>query len=415
MLRDDIEGLVYRKIRKGRRIKNFILLLIVFTPLTAGTAFAETVSFQKEYTYQAGELDNKGSARIIAMENAKRLLFGEVEAYLESKAVIKNLQLTKNQTTALISVIVRTDVIEQKWDKNTFYVKAGVSVNPDEIVKSIAVLSRDKRNTGEIEEVRKKASGFLRKIEKLKEQHEAGPSPEMLGTKIAPIISGYNEAVKILSAIDWFENGCVLVNSGNPQKAVEAFTKAIKLNPNNEKFYVFRGNAYGEAGNNNQAVKDIAKAIKLNPKYAKAYVSRGNAYLRSGSYQQAVKDYSMAVKLSPKHEEAYCYRGVAYGALGKEQQALEDFSRAIKLNPEYEKAYFYRGLAYAESGNYHKALEDFNKAVELNPGDSEAYFNRGRVYGLLGDTYKAVEDIRKAARLGDKAAQSFLKTQKIEW
>ena len=38
--------------------------------------------------------------------------------------------------------------------------KQGVSVNPDEIVKSIAVLSRDKRNTREIEEVRKKASDF---------------------------------------------------------------------------------------------------------------------------------------------------------------------------------------------------------------------------------------------------------------
>ncbi|MEK7267608.1 MAG: hypothetical protein AABZ98_03345, partial [Nitrospirota bacterium] len=101
------------------------MLLIVFTPLTAGTAFAETVSFQKEYTYQAGELDTKDSARIIAMENVKRLLFGEVEAYLESKAVIKNLRLTKNQAMALIAVIVRTDVIEQKWDKNAFYVKAG--------------------------------------------------------------------------------------------------------------------------------------------------------------------------------------------------------------------------------------------------------------------------------------------------
>lgn len=383
-------------------------MLIVFTPLTAGIAFAETVSFQKEYTYQAGDMDSKDSARIVAMENVKRILFEEIENYLNSKAAIKNLQLTKNQTMALISVIVRTDVIEQKWDKNIFYVKAGVSVNSDEIVKSIAVLSRDKRNTGEIEEVRKKASGFLRKIEKLKEQHEAGRAD-------AKTAGQYNEAVKVLSAIDWFENGCVFVNSGNPQKAIEAFTKAIKLNPNNEKFYVFRGNAYGEAGNNSQAVKDFTKAVKLNPKYVKAYVSRGNAYLRSGSYQQAVKNYSMAVKLNPKHEEAYCYRGVAYGALGKEQQALEEFSRAIKLNAEYEKAYFYRGLAYAESGNYHKALEDFNKAVELNPGDSEAYFNRGRVYGLLGNTYKAVEDIRKAARLGDKAAQNFLKTQKIEW
>ena len=408
MLRDDIEGLVYRKIRKERLVKNFLLLLIAFTPLTAGIAFAETVSFQKEYTYKAGELDSEDSARIIAMENVKRLLFEEIEAYLESKAVIKNLQLTKNQTAALIPVIVRTDVIEQKWDNNIFYVKAGVSINPDELVKSIAVLRRDKRKIGEIEEVRRKASEFLRKIEKLKEQHAAGSAD-------AKTAGQYNEAVKILSAIDWFENGCVLVNAGNPQKAVEAFTKAIKLTPNNEKFYVFRGNAYGEAGNNNQAVKDIAKAIKLNPKYVNAYVSRGNAYVRSGSYQQAVKDYSMAVKLSPKHEEAYCYRGVAYGALGKAQLALEDFSRSIKLNPKYEKAYFYRGLAYAESESYYPALEDLNKAVELNPEDAEAYFNRGRVYGLLGDTYKAVEDIKKAAKLGDKAAQNFLKAQKIEW
>ncbi|MDP3047992.1 MAG: tetratricopeptide repeat protein [Thermodesulfovibrionales bacterium] len=408
MLRDDIKGFGYRRIRKGRLIKNFLLLLIAFTSLITSIAFAEMVSFQKEYTYQAGELDRKDSAHIIAMENVKRILFEEIENYLNSKAAIKNLQLTKNQTMALISVIVRTDVIEQKWDKNAFYVKAGVSVNPDEIVKFIAVLSRDKRNIGEIKEVRKKAVGILRRLEKLKEQQETGKAD-------AKTAGQYNEAVKVLSAIDWFENGCVFVNSGNPQKAIEAFTKAVKLNPTYEKFYVFRGNAHGELGSDKQAVKDFTKAVKLNPKYVKAYVSRGNAYARSGNYQQAVKNYSMAVKLNSKHEEAYCYRGVAYGALGKEQQALEDFSRAIKLNPEYEKAYFYRGLAYAESGNYHKALEDLNKAVELNPGDAEAYFNRGRVNGLLGDTYKAVEDIRKAAKLGDKAAQNFLKTQGIEW
>ncbi|MBA3071589.1 MAG: hypothetical protein FP829_05440, partial [Nitrospirae bacterium] len=149
----------------------YILMLIACIFLMIGIAFAETISFQKEYTYQAGELDNKGSARIIAMENVKRLLFEEIEAYLENKAAIKNLRLTKNQAMALIAVIVRTDVIEQKWDKNAFYVKAGVSVNLDETVKSIVVLNRNKGNIREIEEVRKKASGFLRKIGKLKEQH----------------------------------------------------------------------------------------------------------------------------------------------------------------------------------------------------------------------------------------------------
>lgn len=157
------------QVRLGISIKRaYILMLIACIFLMIGIAFAETVSFQKEHTYQAGDMDSKDSARIIAMGNVKRILFEEIENYLNSKAAIKNLQLTKNQTMALISVIVRTDVIEQKWDKNAFYVKAGVSVNSDETVKSIVVLNRNKGNIREIEEVRKKASGFLRKIGKIK-------------------------------------------------------------------------------------------------------------------------------------------------------------------------------------------------------------------------------------------------------
>jgi len=384
-----------------------VLLGISLIALTTEYASAGAVSFQKEYTYQAGALDNKVSSRVIAWENLKSSLFGEISSHLEGKREVEKMRLKKKHLTALIASMIRINVIEEKWDKKTYYMKAGVSFNPDDTAKSVAILSRNKRDMIETAEVRKKAAWFLARLEKLRLKHDSGGD-----NKVA---LQYKEAVRGLSAIDFFESGAALVNAGASPKAIEMFTTAIKLNPSYEKFYVFRGNAYGEIGDNQRAVKDITKALKLTPKYVNAYVSRGNAYARSKNFRQAINDYSMAIKLNPKHAEAYSYRGVAYGALAKEQQALEDFSQAIKLNPEYEKAYFYRGLAYAESKHYHKALEDFNKAIELNPAEAEAYFNRGRVYGLLGDTYKAVEDLRKAARLGDKAAQSFLKTQKIEW
>jgi|GEM_PF-978014 len=389
-------------------LRGFILPLISVALLMAGSAFAGAVSLQKEYTYQAGGPDNKVSSRIIALENLKNSLFGEISSHLEGRQEVEKLRLKKNHLTALIASMIRISVTEEKWDKKTYYMKAGVSFNPDDMVKSVGILSRNKRDMIEMAEARKKAEWFMARLEKLKQKN--GP-----GSGDGKMAGPYKEAVRGLGAIDWLENGVVLINAGNSQKAIAMFTTAIKLNPSYEVFYLFRGNAYGEAGDNQQAIKDLTKALKLNPKYPNAYVSRGNAYARLQNYQQAVKDYSMAIKLNPKHEDAYSYRGVAYGALAKEKQALEDFSRAIKINPEYEMAYFYRGLAYAESGSYHKALDDFSKALELNPRDAGAYLNRGRVHGLLGNTPKAIEDIRKAARLGDKAAQSFLKAQKIEW
>ncbi|HQQ88071.1 MAG TPA: hypothetical protein PLA72_08735 [Smithellaceae bacterium] len=60
-------------------------------------ANAETKTFIKEYTYQAGDEDSKNACRIIALREAKRLLLEELGTYLESETEVKNFQMTKNQ------------------------------------------------------------------------------------------------------------------------------------------------------------------------------------------------------------------------------------------------------------------------------------------------------------------------------
>jgi tetratricopeptide (TPR) repeat protein len=73
------------------------------------------------------------------------------------------------------------------------------------------------------------------------------------------------------SATDWLQKGVVLAMAGKNQEALEAFTKAIELNP----------------------------------KYAEAYNNRVIAYLKLGNYQQAIRDYDKAIKLDPKNAMAY--------------------------------------------------------------------------------------------------------------
>ena len=103
----------------------FIIPLIIALALFIGTpAFAETVTFTKEYTYQASEFDSKASSRILALEQVKRLILEELGTYLISETEVKNMQLTKDQITVLTAGLVQATVLDEKWDGKTYYLKA---------------------------------------------------------------------------------------------------------------------------------------------------------------------------------------------------------------------------------------------------------------------------------------------------
>jgi len=384
--------------REDYQMKQFIkflsIMVIAFLFLTTGTALAEKVTFVKEYNYNASDLDSKVSSRTIALEQVKRLLLEELGTYLISETEVKNFRLTKDQVTTYSAGVVSAEVVDEKWDGKTYYLKARVSADPTEVIKSLQNIVNDKQKSKDLEDVRKKASEFSREIERLKKELElakaSSKTPEQKAdTKTEEgkvytnqdLVKQYNQAIKGLSATDWFEKGLNLGKSGKYKEAVDAFTNAIELNP----------------------------------QYAVAYGNRGVAYGDLGNYQQAIKDYNKAIELNSKDADAYYNRGVAYSELGNHQQAINDYNKAIQLNPQYADAYINRGNAYTDLGNYQQAINDYKKAIQLNPKDAKAYFNRGLAYYNLKNKQKAIEDVKIAAKLGLKQAQDLLREEGISW
>jgi hypothetical protein len=136
--------------------------------LVANLAFAKMVTFEKEYTYQASEIDSKVSCRAIALEQVKRLLLEELGTYLESETEIKNLQFSKDQTKTLTAGVVRADIIDEKWDGKTYHLKAKIIADPIEVFKSIDALRKDRQRSKDLEETRKRAREALKEIEIVK-------------------------------------------------------------------------------------------------------------------------------------------------------------------------------------------------------------------------------------------------------
>ena len=112
--------------------------------LFASQAFAETKTFIKEYTYQAGDEDSKNSCRVIALREVKRLLLEELGTYLESVSEVKNFQLTKDQITTLTAGIVQTELIDDKWNTETmrYWLKAKIKADSGEVIKAIDIQNR---------------------------------------------------------------------------------------------------------------------------------------------------------------------------------------------------------------------------------------------------------------------------------
>ena len=303
-------------------------LTVVFATLfflfAANRAFTANVTFIKEYTYQASEIDSKVSSRTIALEQVKRLLLEELGTYLISETQVRDFRLTKDQITTLTAGIVSAEITEEKWDGKTYYLKANITADPKEVAKSVDTLRKNKEKSKELEESRKKAEEALREIERLKKELETVKADTKKQRE-------YTTAVKGLSAQDWFDKGYALGMAGNYQAALEAFGKTIELNPQYANAYYNRGVAYQSLGNIKQAIKDFDRAIELNPQDAEAYYNRGVAYDNLGNIKQAIKDYDRAIELNPQDAEAYYNRGIAYANLGNDKQAIENFKIAARL------------------------------------------------------------------------------------
>jgi tetratricopeptide (TPR) repeat protein len=342
--------------------------------IIADVAFSNVVTFEETYTYQASEYDSKVSCRALAIAQVKRLLLERLGTYLESETEVKNFQLTKDQIVILTAGIVGAEIIDEKWDGQTYFLKARITADPQEVAKSIDNLRQDRQKTKELEETRRKADEALREVERLKRELEIAKVRKTEQDQ-------YRKAVNKLSATDWFQKGYALGIAGRSQEALEAFARAIELNPN----------------------------------FSLAYNNRGIAYLKLGDYQKAIKDHSKAIELDPTLALAYNNRGTAYYHLGDYRQAIKDYSKAIELDPTLALAYNNRGTAYYHLGDYRQAVKEFNRAIDLNPEDSRAYNNRGAAYHHLGDYKQAIDDYKTSARLGHKPAQDFLESQGIEW
>ncbi len=76
------------------------------------------------------------------------------------------------------------------------------------------------------------------------------------------------------------------------------------------------------------AIEAFSRAIAMDPNLALAYVGRATAYVYEGNQQAALQDFNHALQLDPNMAEALYNRGVLLAQTGDTQGAIRDLQRA---------------------------------------------------------------------------------------
>ena len=125
-------------------------------------------------------------------------------------------------------------------------------------------------------------------------------------------------------------DGYIQSDFDNHQLAIEYYTEAIRLNPNN--FYAFLNRAFSKHEINDiaGAWDDLNIALEIDPNNGIAFYNRAIVNWKLGHQLSAIKDYSKAINKNIKLKNAYANRGILKSNIGDAEGACSDWKKAIE-------------------------------------------------------------------------------------
>jgi tetratricopeptide (TPR) repeat protein len=200
----------------------------------------------------------------------------------------------------------------------------------------------------------------------------------------------------------FIQTGCKTTSSELTQRALNArFAGMVS----SEGIIAIKNHEY------NRAIQIFTRAIKIYPEDANHWSNRGVVYLLLGEYQMALSDLNRAIEISntinsdkQKMRDLAGYfknRGIINERIGEYDKAILDYDRSIEITPSDSGLYSNRALVYHKKSKYVESIDDYNKALEINNKNSSA--NNGLSWILATCKDDKYRDGSKAILLAKKA------------
>ncbi|MFC1617651.1 tetratricopeptide repeat protein [Patescibacteria group bacterium] len=242
------------------------------------------------------------------------------------------------------------------------------------------------------------------------------PDLDYIGTVVGASVKAAQAASLIEPSVadNWEAQGDIdrqagFFTRGADEWAIDAYKRAITLDPNNPSLYNKLGKMYvlkhdrlilsaeqelaqsqaedmaGEGAEIKiaeqvqsqadtalaEAVVQFKKAIELKQNLLDAHLSLGQTYDRQKNYEAAIEELLIANMLSASNPDLMFELGRIYYNAEQYDKSQEQFEAILVIVPDHANALFQIGLIYLQLEDKPAALEKFNRVLELNPDNED--------------------------------------------
>jgi tetratricopeptide (TPR) repeat protein len=127
--------------------------------------------------------------------------------------------------------------------------------------------------------------------------------------------------------------------TGENEKALSDLEKYLDLYPENKAALSLAGKVEAISGDNLKALEYFSRNLKIHPNDPECYIDRADSYFVSKSWEWSIKDYSMSLDLSPSNSDAWLNKGIAQLNTGRVEDACHDFKKALSLGNKRASEY----------------------------------------------------------------------------
>lgn len=249
---------------------------------------------------------------------------------------------------------------------------------------------------------------------------------ELRKDEIGSAISMLNNSIKYIPKADKYYHAWanktlsgIYYDLNDTIKCIDYATRAVKSEPKNIEWWRFRGVLYLEFEQYYNAIADFDEMIRLNPNAENGYMWKGKTYYQLKQYDKAIEQYQYAGKLATR---SFIYSNLAESQIQLQyyEEAADNIIKAFKeehfedlatdllananeeltaelmprlnvqinANPNSLEWYMYKLYLYRANKNYEQAILCTEKIKEL---DADPYFD-----AILSSLYRNMGDFATA-------------------
>ncbi len=146
-----------------------------------------------------------------------------------------------------------------------------------------------------------------------------------------------------------------------------------------------KGIIHGKLYQYSEALENFSEALELNPENSAALNNKGYTLAKIGQYEEALKCVNESIGLYSESVHALDSKGYILTMMGNPEEALKFYQKAIEIEPWDEEKYYHKAKAHEKLRQHDMALKCYDKVLELNPNCQPAKTAKDRLNGILSN------------------------------